>query len=424
MKTIAFILVLFFSINQSILFAQSNDSIQLKNRPFQITFISPMGTNGMEAGKINNNFSLNIFAGYNGGLSGIEIGGFANTIKQNMNGIQLVGFSNIVLGNSVGCQLSGFSNFNHKSFKGIQASGFSNIVCDSAKIIQISGFSNVVKGNTSGIQVSGFSNVSTGNATSVQIAGFSNVVKGKVKGTQVSGFCNVSTDSSTAIQVAGFNNVTKGDLKGSQISGFANITSGTTTGAQISGFFNYSKKLKGLQLGVVNYCDSVEKGIPFGVISIVKHGYKAFDFGIDETLYLNASFLTGVKQLYNKFSVGVKPGGHKMYWSYGYGIGSNLQISKRFELNPELSSHHILIDNWYVDQLNLLNKAELNLLFNLTNSLSIYGGVSWNVFVTNEEDAEGMYTSSGIVPWSSYSRINRNCLVEMYPGLNIGIRIH
>jgi hypothetical protein len=408
MKTLKLAIIFIALFCSNFIIAQENDSVLLENRQFQITFISPLGTNGMDAAKFNNNISVNIFAGYNGGLTGIEFGGFSNTIKHNMDGVQFAGFSNVVLGRSSGLQFSGFSNVNMKSFKGFQVSGFSNVVCDSSKILQGAGFSNVVMGKTQGIQVSGFSNVVTADATAVQLAGFVNVVKGKTNGAQLAGFINVSTNDTKGIQVAGFTNISIGDLEG----------------VQAAGFFNYAKKLKGVQLGVINYCDTIEKGIPIGVISIVKHGYKAFDFGADETFYLNASFLTGVNHFYNKFSVSARPGGSHFYWSYGYGVGSNFEISKKFDLNIELSSHQIMVDDWEDYDLNLLNKAKLNLLFNLTNNFSIYGGVSYNVFVSNKTNSEGQYTNSGIVPWSHYSEIHHNSLVEMYPGFSVGIRIH
>jgi hypothetical protein len=408
MKTLTLILIFIVLFNYNNLMAQGVDSLTPKNRPFQITFISPLGTNGLEAGKIDNKISINIFAGYNGGVSGVEFGGFANNLRYNMNGIQVAGFSNVVLGKSSGLQYSGFSNVNVKSFKGMQVSGFSNVVCDSSKIIQLTGFSNVIKGKTQGIQIAGFSNVITADAVAIQLAGFVNVVKGKTKGVQVAGFVNVSSN----------------DVKGLQVAGFANIASGNIEGVQVSGFLNMAKKLKGLQLGVFNYCDTIEKGIPIGVLSIVRHGYKAFDFGADETLYLNASFLMGVNKFYNKFTVGARPGGNHTYWSYGYGLGSNFQLSKRFDLNVEISANHILVDDWYDHDFNLLNKARLNLLFNLSDNFSLYGGISYNVFVSNETNSEGQYTNSGIVPWSSYSSVQRNCLVEMYPGINVGIRVH
>jgi hypothetical protein len=438
MKTVAIILffnILFIQIRLSAQVAESNELI---SRPFQMTFLTPLGTNGLDAGKFKNDFSLNLIAGYNGGLSGFEVGGFANTIRYDMYGMQVAGFSNLVLGKTTGCQISGFSNINQKFFKGIQLSGFSNIVNDSAYIVQASGFSNIVKGKIKGTQVSGFVNISTGDAIVSQAAGFVNIVKGKVKCAQVSGFANISTDDAIVTQAAGFINVVNGKTQGAQVSGFANIssddakaiqiagfaniTSGTTQGVQVSGFFNYTKKLKGVQLGVFNYCDSVEKGIPIGVLSFVKDGYRAIDISADETLYLNASLHTGVKSFYNILSIGVKPIGNGFYWGYGYGIGSYFKLGKKSNLNIELSCTQINKDEWWTYSVNLLNKAKFNLLYKISDNIGLYGGISYNVFVTDQTNSEGEYIDSGIVPWSTYSKVHRNTLVKMYPGFNAGIR--
>ena len=58
-------------------------------RPVQISFVTPLGTNGMESWKVINNFSLNMFAGYNGGVQGVEIAGFHNQIKEDVVGLQI-----------------------------------------------------------------------------------------------------------------------------------------------------------------------------------------------------------------------------------------------------------------------------------------------------------------------------------------------
>ena len=77
---------------------------EIQTRPFQISFITPLGTNGIESVNINNNFSINLFGGYNGGLDGLEVSGFAGILKNNMKGTQIAGFGNIVLKEGDGAQ--------------------------------------------------------------------------------------------------------------------------------------------------------------------------------------------------------------------------------------------------------------------------------------------------------------------------------
>jgi len=391
MKKVVITLVCTILLSHVCLFAQNVENSELKNRPFQLTFVSPLGTNGLETAKINNKLSLNLFAGYNGGLSGIELGGFSNILRRDMTGLQVAGFSNVVLGKSTGCQISGFSNVNQQLTKGCQLAGFSNVVNDSAMVAQVSGFSNFVLGKTQGSQLAGFSNISMHDAIVTQLAGFSNVTVGNTKGTQVAGFTNITTK----------------DLEG----------------VQVSGFFNYARKLKGVQLGFINYCDSVEKGVPIGFVSVVKKGYRAFDISADETLYLQGSFITGVRQFYNIFSVGAKQTGHNMLWGWGYGMGSSIKLNEKTDMNIELVSYHINTDEWWTNNLNLLNKLKVNISYKLTDKISVYGGLSYNIFVTNQTTAEGNYIDNGIVPWKTYSKVQHDALVEMYPGLTVGIRI-
>jgi hypothetical protein len=423
MNRILVILSLAFLFSQISANAQVSETPTLKTRPFQFTFFSPVGTNGMETANYNNNFSINLFAGYNGAVSGIELGGFANTLKHDMNGLQMAGFSNVVMGKSVGVQLSGFSNINRQSLKGGQMAGFSNIIYDSATAIQVSGFSNMAKGELAGTQCSGFSNVAMNNAVATQLSGFSNIVKGNTKGSQIAGFSNVSSGSLDGFQLAGFANIAWKETKGAQIAGFANYTNKEISGAQISGFLNIAHKLKGLQFGVFNYCDSVEKGLPIGFLSIVKKGLHSVQFSTDETFYLNASYITGVKHFYNIFTLGAKQKGNRIFWGFGYGVGSSFSLSQVTDINVELVSYQVNHDEWYTESLNTLSRLKFVLSFKVSEKLRIYGGPSYNVLVTDRKSAEGKYTDNGLVPWQTYSKTNKNVLIKMYPGITLGIRI-
>ena len=46
-----------------------------RKMPFQISLITPIGTNGVNAHRIENKVSINLIAGLNGGLDGFECGG-------------------------------------------------------------------------------------------------------------------------------------------------------------------------------------------------------------------------------------------------------------------------------------------------------------------------------------------------------------
>lgn len=416
--------------------SQSLDSTKQFSRPFQFTFVYPIGTNGYESSNYDANFSINCIAGYNKSITGLEIGGFANTIKQDLTGIQVAGFSNVVLGKTTGCQFSGFSNYGNKITKGIQASGFSNVINDSATVSQFAGFSNIINGPTMGIQVAGFSNVIHGNTTGSQISGFSNVVtdsakiiqctgfcnvvKGKTTGIQVAGFTNVSTNNLEGIQISGFANTVSGTAKGSQIAGFTNICSQDVYGTQISGFINIAKKLNGVQLGFINVCDTVETGLPVGFLSFVRKGYHAFEISVNETGFISASLKTGIPKFYNIFSVGAKTSNNSIYYSYGYGVGTRINVNPQINIDVELASQAITID-WDIYSLNSLSNLELNASYALYKNIEVFGGISYNVFVTDQQGEDGKFTDNGIVPWSNFNREYRDVLVKMYPGAHLGI---
>lgn len=54
---------------------------QLESRAFQLSFITPSGTNGWESWNSNNKFSLNILAGYAGGVHGAEFSGLGSILR-------------------------------------------------------------------------------------------------------------------------------------------------------------------------------------------------------------------------------------------------------------------------------------------------------------------------------------------------------
>ncbi len=370
--------------------AQEKTETVEKNRPFQISLIYPLGTNGMESGKISNNFSLNLIAGYCGGVKGTEIAGFSNFDKNDVTGIQIAGFCNTNLANMKGCQISGFSNYDKKVSTGLLIAGFANTVIDSSVSAQISGFSNVTVGSHKGFQLSGFGNYAHGD----------------VKGTQITGFANVAKGNTEGFQLAGFTNITTKDLKG----------------AQVSGFLNFARKLKGFQLGFINYCDSTS-GVCIGFLSIVKEGYRVLEVSGDESLPVQLSIKTGTEKFYNILAVGAKPTINEIDWGWGYGIGTLVHLGQHINLNIDAMSYEIHYGEWWTNSLNLLNKLKLNVEWKLKKNIGIFGGASYNVLVAGKNDSNIPTPITDIAPWHSYKYINKKTTVLLYPGFNVGLRI-
>jgi len=212
----------------------------------------------------------------------------------------LIGFVNIARGNHRGAQI-GFTNRNTGTFDGLQGS-----------------FVNTTGGDIKGVQA-GFVNTAAGNIQGAQF-GFINTDTGNLKGAQY-GFVN-TTSAFTGAQA-----------------GFVNTAAKESIGAQI-GFVNTSaQKLNGVQVGFVNYADSIEKGVPLGFISIVRHGgYRAVEYSFSEFYPVTIGFKLGVEKLYTSFFVGYNPSGEfdREDLAFGLGLGSILPITGAFFFNPEI----------------------------------------------------------------------------------------
>ena len=392
-------------------------------RPFHLSFITPVSTNGMQSGEVTNIFSLNLFAGYSGGLHGFELGGFANIIKGDTKGLQIAGFSNTNRRNVSGCQIAGFSNVGLGTVNGAQIAGFANVVKDSIQAVQIAGFSNVSAGMNMGGQFAGFSNVSVGVANGIQVAGFMNVAKDSIHALQVAGFTNVAQGMPLGGQVSGFANVNHGDANGMQIAGFSNVTTGDITGLQVSGFLNKAKKVNGVQIGVINIADTIENGVGIGVLTIVKNGYRTFEISGNETFSANVSFKTGTERLYNIITLGANTRKNQITWGWGFGFGTILPVSEKLKLNVDAISYHVNEDVWFTNRLNLLNKLNVTAEYKIGNFLTVYGGPTWNVHVSHVYYVEGVQTTTSLVGWSTFDRTRNRTNVKMYPGFTVGVRL-
>ena len=355
----------------------------------QVSFITPLSTNGIHSWSTINHLSFNMLAGFSGGLEGLEMSGFANVLRWDMHGVQLAGFCNNTFGTAKGIEAAGFYNYNHRKVYGTQVAGFTNLCLEEVEGIQAAGFSNHSWGTTLG---------------------------------QFIGFLNTSLGTRTGLQAAGFANVSTGENKGGQFAGFANVSLGTVTGVQASGFVNYAKKVNGLQVGVVNVADTIEKGVAIGFMSFVKNGYKVIQLGGNETLYGEISFKTGVRSFYNIVSVGAAVQDDEIKWGWGYGIGTLIPVFNKLDLSLEVVSYHINEDRWWSNHVNMLNRANLTANYQFTSMLSAYAGPSWNVWVTDtRNDNSGMNPS--FRDWKVFERTNRNTVVSMYPGFAAGIRV-
>lgn len=321
-------------------------------RTWQVSFVPGVSTNRLLGGRIINDYSLNVLAGYSLGVRKMELGGFLNLVREDVSGFQAAGFSNIVGGSTRGVQLAGFMNVVGKRVQGVQMAGFLN----------------VVRGGVTGVQMAGFMNLTQGTANGVQVAGFLNTNRQTVQAVQIAGFANVATASVLGWQVAGFTNVVRGQLTGWQIGGFLNKARNVVSGRQI---------------GFINVAHSSEKA-PIGFFSYVReNGYRNVEVSANEVTTVNATFRTGVRQFYNVFSVGLNPAAS--VWSYGYGIGTATRESRGWSVTVEGAAHQLNQTDERPRNLNLLLRLSPAVVKQFGSRIGIAFGPTLNGYYSDNQ---------------------------------------
>jgi hypothetical protein len=159
-------------------------------RKVQLGIVPPLSTNKLVSPNVTNNVSLNLLAGYSGGVKYAEVAGLLNVNRGDVHYFQAAGLANAVGGKT----------------KGFQAAGLSNVCFDNVTGAQFAGLFNVNLKNTTGTQGAGLFNYSK-TVRGAQVAGLFNFTK-KLKGVQIAPF-NIA-DSSAGIPIGVFSFVKRG----------------------------------------------------------------------------------------------------------------------------------------------------------------------------------------------------------------------
>lgn len=338
------------------------------SRPFQLSLTPRLGTHGKLSAQVINNFSFNVLGGYNGGVNGLEVGGLFNIDKKNV--------------------------------QYVQAAGLFNLVGGSVKGFEVGGLNNTVLNNMSGMQV----------------AGINNFVKGAFTGWQTGGIYNHVGDSLHGFQMAGVANFVNRRMRGVQVAGVGNISFREAGGVQVAGVFNYAKRMKGVQIGLINISDTLD-GLGIGLINIVLKGYHKLSLYADEVVYMNAAFKTGSRRLYNILQAGFNPGNSQQVFSFGYGLGSEFRLGNSFTINPELTAQHLYLGSW--DYANILSKAKMNFNIRLGKYVSLFAGPVFNVYYSKQDVSFPGYLSPASP--AAYRSYELGTNVKGWLGWNAGI---
>lgn len=369
--------------------------------PFSVSFVPNVSIGGLMGGDIITNCSLNIIAGRYAKLRGVEFGSVLNWETEEV----------------TGAQFSGVANFlEHGDLTGVQVAGVFNYVSRDTIIGGQIGNINYVGGKVKGGQIGNVNYV--GNSVNGLQIGNINYVANSINGPQI-GNINYTGDSIYGVQIGTVNYV---NYAGSNVNTGAQIgvvnVGGEIVGAQI-GVVNIARKVRGTQIGVVNYADEMS-GAPVGIFSFVRKGQIHLDVWASDTSMANIALKTGTRHVYSILAAGYQPSldDDPYRWSTGIGIGGHIPFGSKF-VNVEVLSFDINENNEneaWTDDLHMINKLRLIGGWQVNSGLSVFAGLTLNVFVSQFNDGDH-------IAWESFFDYDGDdTCVRMWPGFVAGVQ--
>ncbi len=364
------------------------------DRLAQVSLLPFVGTNLSRSQELTNNLSFNLLWGSNGGVDGLEVGGLGNSVRADMRGLQLAGLGNTIGGDVTGTQLAGLFN--------------------------------LAEGKVTGLQLAGLFNLS-GKAEAVQLAGLFNLANEDLTGAQAAGLFNISNGKTDAVQLAGLFNVS-GEGAKSQGALLFNRAEDVEWG-QMSLLFNKAKRVNGFQLSLINVADTV-RGVPIGLINIIRKGYNRVELATSEAFYGNLGFKFGAHRLYNILHLGIRwddaPGPVQnttaVSWALGYGLGTAVLLSDRWLLNLEAVAMHVNEEEGWTRQLNLLGQVRATADLRIGRHVHFFAGPVYNLFLSRRRDAESGEYQSNIPPYTFFQKSQDDLSTSMWIGFTGGLR--
>ncbi len=353
---------------------------------FSLSLVPIISTNKLLSINTINKTSVNLFIGYSKGTKIAEVGGFLNIDNGNVKYAQAAGVGNVVTDSMYGVQAAGAFNIVNKDVNGIQMAGLFNTAS-----------------NLRGVQLAGLYNYSA-IAEGMQAAGVFNLAN-RMKGLQAAGvFSSANT------------------IKGIQLSGLFNYSK-EMNGAQVSGLVNIAKKAKGVQLSIINFADTMD-GIPIGLFSFVRKGYKKMEISTNELLFGNIGFRTGVEKFHNIIFSGININPSRPIVTIGYGLGTLLKISNKWCFNAEASAQMLYDYKLNYSDFNTINRLFLGTEYRWSKKASLAFGPTLSFAAISYSNNRYYESIEKIIPSALYSSINSVDQLDnrIWLGFNVSMR--
>lgn len=383
----------------TVLFAQTSGE-----RAFQFSFLSPIGTNGIQSHLITNKVSINLIGGYSYGNTSLELGSIYN----------------INLHLTKGVLLAGVANYSGYAEKATQIAGVLNIASKGAIAAQISGMINSAK-EVKGAQIAGVINQSQYADHATQIAGVVNTDYEGTVATQISGVIN-SARTVKGAQIAGIINQSQYADHATQITGVANINSKGTVAAQIGGVINSANRVKGVQIGLFNYADTCD-GVAIGLINIVRKGGKhELEISFSEALNTAVTFKLGTNKLYTIFSLGINYLNSPVQYAYGFGLGTHQNWKKDWGSQIEVVGYQLTEDGKFRGDIDMLTQLKFTVSKQIASHFKVFAGPVLNMTISDYVNPETGKSGSTLSPWSMWKNKSEKTRLNSWVGFTAGVR--
>ncbi|MDR2894457.1 MAG: hypothetical protein LBU97_03230 [Alistipes sp.] len=361
--------------------------------PFQVTLLTPLGTNGNRAHLYTNGVSLNLLTGVSRNERALSLAGLGNVILRESNGFQAAGLFNHVGGRGQGMLASGAVNITMGRYTGGQFAGSVNFARD-----------------IDGLQMAGAVNVAHNMDTGVQFAGGINFARDIDTGAQFSGGVNIARDMEGAQFAAGVN--VARDIEGAQMS-----------------VVNVARNVDGLQIGVVNVARHADYAI--GLVNISRDGEMGIGLGYNEIGTASVNFRSGGRVLYGIVGVGynhrasdreIEGGGgwsgRANVVSFTGGMGAHINLAPWLRINNELTFENLnRLDKWDYD--NNAFKAGFALMpaIRPVHWFEIFGGPSINFMQSRDRSMIELLPQNPL-----WENVHRGRTRQLFIGWQAGVQ--
>ncbi|UQA62254.1 LA_2272 family surface repeat-containing protein [Polyangium aurulentum] len=333
-----------------------------------------VGTSTTTGTNVVRSYSANLIAGYTAGLTGVELSAGANIEHTFMCGAQISNVANIVSGPVRGMQLTGVINVGTSVF-GAQGASI-----------------NVAAGPLHGLQVGGVD------------------ISGPLRGAQIGGI-NIAAGSAVGTQIGGIN--VSGDFTGVQMSA-VNIANGDTTGVQIGAINVSTGRLRGAQIGLINYAD--RSSFSFGLVNIVPKGRVHLEAWGQESGIVMAGVEHGGDHFHNIYGVGARLAGDRVRPALTLGYGVRIPVVSRIYVDVDALGYTLHEPPSFAISA-VMAQVRALVAVRLLPKLAIYAGPSYSFsYAFGREHDLSPYGSLLVNDDPSEP-------VRAWPGLSVGVRV-